>query len=345
MQKKRSWLRGLAIGLLILVVAGLAIGTLFYTWIKAPSLVHTDQDTTYFYIRTGSDYPQVYLDFRKSGMLKYERGFDWVARQKEYPGLVKPGRYLLTKGMSNSEIIDLLRSGKQAEVTVVFNTTRHLERIAGIVAGTLEADSLSLISAFRDTSLMEKYGIEPVNWHAIFIPNSYRFLWNTDAAGFMDRMYREFQSFWNEERTSRLSSLGMSKFQVITLAAIVQEETVKNDEMPRVAGVYLNRLRKGIKLQADPTVIFALQDYSIRRVLHRHLRVDSPYNTYRYAGLPPGPIRIPSIQAIDACLNPERHDYLFFCAREDFSGYHAFARTYGEHLVNARKYQRALNKR
>jgi UPF0755 protein len=345
MQKKRSWLRGLAIGALIFVVAGLGTGTLFYTWIKAPSLVHTDQDTTYFYIRTGSEYPQVYLDFKKSGMLKYERGFDWVAKQKEYPGLVKPGRYLLTRGMSNSDIVDLLRSGKQAEVTVVFNTTRHLERIAGIVAASLEADSLSLITAFRDTALMEKFGIHPANWFGLFIPNSYRFLWNTDASGFMERMHREFQSFWNENRNQRLTDLGMDKFQIITLASLVQEETAKNDEMPRVAGVYMNRLRKGIKLQADPTVIFALQDYSIRRVLHRHLRVDSPYNTYRYAGLPPGPIRIPSIQAIDACLDFERHDYLFFCAREDFSGYHAFARTYGEHLVNARKYQRAISRR
>ncbi|MDD3870438.1 MAG: endolytic transglycosylase MltG [Bacteroidales bacterium] len=345
MSKKRSWLRGLLIGLLIFLVAGLATGTLFYTWIKAPSLVNTNQDTTYFYIPTGSQYDQVYLDFKELGLLRYERGFDWVARQKEYPQLVKPGRYLLTRGMSNIEIVDLLRSGRQAEVTVVFNTTRHLERIAGIVAANLEADSLSLIQAFRDTTLMEKYGFQPDNWFAFFVPNTYRFLWNTNALGFMDRMHREYQVFWNDKRKDRLKELGMSNIQIVTLASIVQEETFKTDEMPRVAGVYMNRLKRGMKLQADPTVIFALQDFTIRRVLHRHLRVDSPYNTYRYSGLPPGPIRIPSIQAVDACLNYERHNFIYFCAREDFSGYHAFAETYRAHLANARRYQRALNNR
>jgi UPF0755 protein len=157
-------------------------------------------------------------------------------------------------------------------------------------------------------------------------------------------MKREYEAFWNDSRAQKLKSLGMDRFEVVTLASIVQEETFKADEMPRVAGAYMNRLKKGIRLQADPTVIFAIGDYTIKRVLHRHLTIDSPYNTYRYAGLPPGPIRIPSIQAIDACLNYERHDYIYFCAKEDFSGYHNFARTYGEHLVNARKYQRELNR-
>jgi UPF0755 protein len=178
----------------------------------------------------------------------------------------------------------------------------------------------------------------------MFLPNTYNFLWNTDPVQFLDRMKKEYDAFWNDNRLQRLKAIGLDRFEVVTLASIVQEETFKSDEMPRVAGAYMNRLKKGIKLQADPTVIYALGDYTIKRVLHRHLTVNSPYNTYKYAGLPPGPIRIPSIQAIDACLNFEKHEYLYFCAKEDFSGYHNFARTYGEHLVNARKYQRELNR-
>jgi UPF0755 protein len=246
--------------------------------------------------------------------------------------------------MSNLEIIDLLRSGRQSEINLVFNTTRHFERLAGVLSKQIEADSVSLLTAFRDTSLMNEFGFESRFWPGMFIPNTYRFKWNTSPKEFLNRMNQEFNAFWNEDRKGLLNVIGLDKYQVITLAAIVQEETVKADEMPRVAGVYMNRLKKGIKLQADPTVIYANGDYSIRRVLNRHLTVKSPYNTYLYAGLPPGPIRIPSIQSIDACLNYEKHDYLYFCAKDDFSGYHAFARTYGEHLFNARKYQRAISR-
>ena len=327
------------------ILVAVACGGVLYNWISAPSLVHTERDSLFFYIHTGSQYQQVYLDMKKSGWLRYEKGFDWVAKRKEYPGLVKPGRYLLRKGMSNSDIVNLLRSGRQAEVSLVFNTTRHFDRLAGVISRQLEADSASLLNAFRDTAKMQFYGFTPTNWAAMFVPNTYRFLWNTNADQFLDRMKREFNAFWNDARQKKLSEIGLDRYEVVALAAIVQEETFKPDEMPRVAGVYMNRLKKGIRLQADPTVIYANGDYTIRRVLHRHLEVDSPYNTYKYAGLPPGPIRIPSVQAIEACLNYEKHDYIYFCAREDFSGYHSFAKSYGEHLKNARKYQKALGQR
>lgn len=330
-------------GLLVILILG-AGGVLLRTWVYSPSLIHTETDTVWFYVRTGSEYPQVYMDFKQSGWLRYERGFDWVAKKKEYPSLVKPGRYRLTRGMSNSEIVNLLRSGKQDEVNLVFNTTRHFTRLAGILSKQIEADSSSLVAAFQDTALMKQYGFSPENWRAMFIPNTYRFLWNTNAKQFLDRMSQEFNSFWTESRERRLKEIGLDRFQLVTLASIVQEETFKPEDMPVVAGVYMNRIRKGIRLQADPTVIFALGDYSIRRVLRSHLQFDSPYNTYRYAGLPPGPIRIPSIQALEACLNYQKHDFLYFCAKEDFSGYSVFARTYAEHLVNARKYQRAISK-
>jgi len=344
MARKKLLIRGGFIAAALVVVMAIAGGGILYSWIYSPSLVKTEQDSIYFYIRTGSQYQQVYVDIKKAGWLKYEKGFDWVAKKKEYPENLKSGRYLLRKGMSNSAIIDLLRSGQQAEVSLVFNTTRHFERLAGIIAKQIEADSVSLIQAFRDTSQMTRYGFAPVNWYAMFLPNTYQFLWNTNANQFLDRMKKEYDSFWNENRLQRLKIIGLDRFEIVTLASIVQEETFKADEMPRVAGAYMNRLKKGIRLQADPTVIFAWGDYTIKRVLHRHLTINSPYNTYRFSGLPPGPIRIPSVQAIDACLNYEKHDYIYFCAREDFSGYHNFARTYGEHLVNARKYQRELDR-
>lgn len=344
MSGKKVLVRGGLIGGALIILLLVTGGSILYTWIYSPSLIHTEKDSVYFFVRTGSQFPQVYMDFKKSGWLKYERGFDWVAKKKEYPASIKPGRYLMHKGMSNAQIVDLLRSGKQAEVDLVFNTTRHFDRLAGILSRQIEADSVSLITAFRDSAMMARFGLTPEQWRAMFIPNTYRFRWNTNAEQFLGRMNTEFKAFWNGARENRLKEMGMDKFQLMSLAAIVQEETVKIEDMPVVAGVYMNRIRKGIKLQADPTVIFAVGDYSIRRVLLSHLKIDSPYNTYRYAGLPPGPIRIPSVQAIDACLNYKQHDYLYFCAKEDFSGYSVFARTYGEHLANARKYRRAISR-
>jgi len=344
MSRKKYLLTGGLIGGSLVLLLLLTGGGLLYTWIYSPSLTETDKDSVYFFVRTGSEYPQVYMDFKKSGWLKHDRGFDWVAKKKEYPANVKPGRYLLLKGMSNSQIVDLLRSGKQAEVNLVFNTTRHLDRLAGVISRQIEADSADLSKAFRDTTLMRSFGFTPEHWMSMFIPNTYRFLWNTSPLQFLERMKQEFNTFWNPERETRLKEMGMDRYQLMSLAAIVQEETFKAEDMPVVAGVYMNRLKRGIRLQADPTVIFAIGDYSIRRVLHTHLAFDSPYNTYKYSGLPPGPIRIPSVRAIEACLNYQKHDYIYFCAKEDFSGYSVFARTYSEHLANARKYQRALSK-
>jgi UPF0755 protein len=344
MPRKKLLIRGGLIGGALVILLLLTGGTILYSWIYSPSLIKSDKDSVYFYVRTGTEYPQVYMDFKRSGWLKYDRGFDWVAKKKEYPSNIKPGKYLLLKGMSNSKIIDILRSGKQCEVKLVFNTTRHFDRLAGVISKQIEADSASLLQAFVDTARMTAFGFNRDQWRAMFIPNTYSFLWNTSADQFLERMNQEFKAFWNSSRENRLKELGMDKFQLMALAAIVQEETFKTEDMPIVAGVYMNRLKVGMRLQADPTVIFALGDYTIRRVLHAHLLVDSPYNTYRYSGLPPGPIRIPSIQAIDACLNYQKHDYLYFCAKEDFSGYSVFSRSYAEHLLNARKYQRALGK-
>jgi UPF0755 protein len=336
---------GALIGGVLILLLLLTGGGILWSWVYRPSLTGTVEDSVFFYIHTGAGYPQVYMDMKKTRWLKYNRGFDFVANRKGYPEQVKPGRYLLRKGMTNSEIVDLLRSGKQAEVSLVFTTMRSFERLAGVISKQIEADSVSLLEAFDDTANMRRFGFTPETWRSMFIPNTYRFFWNTNAMGFLQRMDREYDDFWSPGREEKLREMGLDRNQLMTLASIVQEETFMPEDMPKVAGVYMNRLKKGIRLQADPTVIFALGDYSIKRVMHAHLLVDSPYNTYKYPGLPPGPIRIPSLQAIMACLNFEQHNYLYFCAKDDFSGYSVFARTYLEHLRNARKYQRALNKK
>ena len=316
-----------------------------YTWIYSPNVVNATEEDSYLLISTDSDYNAVLDSIESNGWLKNLKSFDWVAQKKAYPSMVKPGRYLISNGLSNDSLVNLLRSGKQTEVHLVFNTMRTLEYLAEVVSSQIEADSSSLITLFRDTSEIERLGFTPESWFGLFIPNTYRFFWNTNALEFIERMKLEYENFWEGTRDEKRKEIGFTRNEVMAMAAIVQSETFKVDEMPRVAGVYMNRIQKRMKLQADPTVIFALKQPDIRRVLKKHLKIDSPYNTYKYAGLPPGPIRIPSVQAIDACLNYEVHNYLYFCAREDFSGYHSFARNYTQHLRNARKYQRALNER
>jgi len=336
------WIGGLVI---VLVLAAGGVGLWLNSWVYKPSLINAEEEKVYFYIPTGSNYESVLYDLDTLGWLKNIKAFDWVAQKKEYPSVIKPGRYELSQGMSNDSLVNLLRSGKQAEVELVFNTMRTFEYLAQVIGGQLEADSLSLIKLFKDTSNIESLGFTTDSWFGMFIPNTYRFFWNTSADQFVKRMKQEYQKFWSGERDNKRKENNLSRNEVMSLAAIVQSETFKVDEMPRVAGAYMNRIKKGMKLQADPTVIFALKQPDIRRVLRKHLKVDSPYNTYKYRGLPPGPIRIPSTQAIDACLNYEKHKYIYFCAKEDFSGYHSFASGYAEHLRNARRYQRALNKR
>jgi UPF0755 protein len=296
----------------------------------------------YFYISTGASYDEIVENLLDKGIITDLEGFNWVAEKKNYSSKIKPGRYLISNGMTNSSLIDLLRSGKQEPVNISFLSVRTIEQLAGKISQQIEADSLQLIQYFTDMEVISHYGFTKETFISIFIPNTYQFYWNTSAEEFVQRMAAEFKAFWNEDRLAKAHVMGYSQSQVSTLASIVEQETQKNDEKSRIAGVYINRLNTGMKLQADPTVIFAIGDFTIRRVLHRHLEFDSRYNTYKYAGLPPGPICIPSISSIDAVLNYEHHSYVYFCAREDFSGYHNFARTLTQHNANARKYQNAL---
>jgi UPF0755 protein len=268
-----------------------------------------------------------------------------VARKKSYPSLIKPGRYLFSGEMSYVDVIDRLRSGDQQPVEVTFNNIRTLNDLAGKVGKQIEADSAEIIAFIEDTSNYAEDGFSRETVITVFIPNTYEMYWNTSAEGFYKRMLQEYHKFWNEERTNKAAAKGLDPIGVSILASIIDDEVVKADEKPRIAGVYLNRLDRGMLLQACPTIKFALNDFTITRVLNKHLIVESPYNTYKYKGLPPGPIGCPTIEGINAVLNAEEHDYIFFAAKADFSGYHNFSKTLSEHNRYADEYQRELDKR
>lgn len=257
----------------------------------------------------------------------------------------RTGHYTILPGESMLEVYRKLRNGMQTPVNITIPQLRTMDRLAAYLSHRLMLDSALLATSFSDSAFCARLGYTPQTLPALFIPDTYQMWWNISLDKFMERMMKENEAFWNEERQAKAHDLGLSRQEVVTLASIVAEETAYVPEMPKVAGMYIQRLRIGMPLQADPTVKFALGDFSLRRIYHAHLQVESPYNTYRNPGLPPGPIRIPHVQAIDAVLNQEQHGYLYMCAKEDFSGAHNFARTYAEHQANARRYSRALNAR
>ena len=335
--------------LLIVVLLGLVgAGAFAYMVYNALFVPNTSfqEDEVYVYIPTDSEFPAV-----KELLLPYIDDlstFEAVARRKQYVNYVKPGRYPLRKGMNNNEIINSLRS-KNVPVLVSFNNQESLSGLAGRISAQIEADSLSLLEAFRDEEFLSESGFDEFTWLALYLPNSYEFFWNTSAKQFRDRMLKEYNSFWNEDRLNKAKTIGLTPLETISLASIVHKETAKTEERPTVAGVYLNRIRKNMRLQADPTVIYAIKretgnyDTVIKRVLYRDLELDSPYNTYKYAGIPPGPITMPDISAIDAVLNAEKHKYYYFVADVQRFGYHMFAETLTQHNRNKQQYVRWLN--
>ena len=275
--------------------------------------------------------------------------FNWVAHRKNYPNVIKAGKYLIKKGMNNNELVNLLRSGKQSPITLTFNNQDSLEKLAGRIAEQIEADSIDILKTVLDTDFLKKNDFNKHDILGMFIPNSYEVYWNTSALQFRDRMLKEYANFWSSSREEKAKAMNLSKKEVITLASVVQKETAKVNERTTVAGLYINRLRGRWPLQADPTIIFALkqkhgQDYEVKRVLNADLDIDSPYNTYKNAGLPPSLIAMPDISSIDAVLNPKNHDYYYMCASVTNIGSHEFAKTLSQHNVNASKYQRWINK-
>lgn len=331
----------IAFALIVVVILGI---TMFNYYLRYMGKSVTDNEK-YLYIKTGSSFDDVYATIREKEIVRDSIVFLWVAQNMDYPLAVKPGKYRLEDGMSNRALINMLKAGNQEEVSMRFRGLRLKQNFAAYVSKQIEPDSTTLINLLDSAQFVSKYGFNKENVYAMFIPNTYNMYWNISAESFFKRMYDEYQKFWNKERLDKAKALNMTPIQVSILAAIVDAEALHDKEMPTIAGLYLNRYRKGIKLQADPTVIYANEDFTIRRVLNRHLTKDSPYNTYVYAGLPPGPIMMPSINAIDAVLNYEKHNYIYMCAKEDFSGYHNFAVTVAEHQANARRFQQALNER
>ena len=329
----------------ILLIFGLAFGYWAYHTVMSPNVTTPEGKETVIYIPTGSDYEVVKSILSDGHFLSNEKSFNWVAQRKDLPNNVHPGRYVLKNGMSNNQLVNMLRGGLQSPINVTFNNMHDVDQLAGRISKQIEADSVSISELLHNEDYIRQLGFDKYTIPALFLPDTYQFYWNTNAEGFVARMFQEYNKFWNEERQQQAQQIGLSPIKVSTLASIVNKETNMSDEMPRVAGVYLNRLKSNWLLQADPTLVFALNDYSIKRVLNVHKEIESPYNTYKYPGLPPGPICIPSIAAVKAVLNAEQHHYYYFCAKEDFSGYHNFAKTLAEHNRNAAKYQQALNQR
>jgi UPF0755 protein len=330
---------------LVAVTAGTVYGYWMYKQIFSSNTKFEDDRVSVF-VPTGSDYEDV-----KKLIAPYIEDMDKlnsVAGKKEYPTNVKAGKFILKHGMNSNDIINSLR--QPVTVNVAFNNQETIERLVGRLSHQIEPDSLSLLEAFTDEKFLADNGFNKDNVLSMFIPNSYEFFWNTTPNKVREKMAKEYRRFWNEERLAKAKALGLTPLQVSALASIVHKETVKTDERPRVAGVYLNRYNTGMKLEADPTVIYAIKkqsgdfDQVIKRVLYKDLVIESPYNMYKYGGLPPGPIAMPDITAIDAVLNPEKHNYIYFCASVTNFGYHEFAVTPAQHEVNRQKYVAWVNK-
>ena len=331
------------IALVIIVVVALG-GTLLFYYLKyfGPSVTDNEE---YLYIHTGEDFNSVYKTIRDKEIVKDSTNFLWAAQNMKYPGRVKPGRYRLKAGMSNRALINMLAAGNQEPVDFSFHNIRLKEQFAAFVANKLEPDSTSIIRLLDSADFVRQYGFTTDDVYVAFMPDSYQIYWNTTPEKLFKKMYTHYENFWTKERKDKAAKLNLTPAQVSILASIVDAEALKDDEMPTIAGLYLNRLKKGMKLESDPTVIFALKDFTIQRVLNRYLSVPSPYNTYANKGLPPGPIMMPSVNAVNAVLDYKPSNYIYMCAKEDFSGYHNFADNVADHNKNAAKFRKALDER
>lgn len=326
----------------VLLLAGGAAA--FIAWSQGlRDNVRAEADGFELLIPAEADFEYVCGQLESGNVLKDMGSFRKVSGIRKYDQLVKPGHYVLRAGTNNWDLVRKLRAGDQDQMKLRFRTHWTLEEIAQEIGDQLMLDGDDLALKMRDPAFLQNYGVNPDNVRNLFIPNTYFVYWTISAEDLFDKLKASYDDYWNADRKAKLKALGMTQHEVLTLASIVQAETYMADERPTVAGLYLNRIRDGIPLQADPTVIFAHGDFTIKRVLQRHLEIDSPYNTYKNAGLPPGPINNPEPSAIDAVLNRENHSYFYMCAKPDFSGYHNFARTLSQHNQNARAYRTALN--
>ena len=335
--------------IITIVAVAFISGLLIYGGIVANQIFSKNtkfsENELYLYVPTGASYEDVKEII--APFVENMNHFEIVASKRSYPENIKPGRFLFAKGMNSYQLVKALRSN--IPVNLAFNNQERLENLAGRVGSQIEADSLSLMTSFKDSIFLKENGFTDENVLAMFIPNTYEIYWNTSAVKFRDKMIKEYRNFWNKERTEKAVRQGLSPIEATILASIVHKESVKKDERPRIAGVYLNRMSKGMPLQADPTVIYAIKkksndfDQVIKRLFYNDLTMTSPYNTYVNIGRPPGPIAMPDITALEAVLNPEKNNFIYFCASVEHFGYHEFAATLAEHSVNAKKYSDWIN--
>ncbi len=333
---------------ILTALAILGIGALMiYQQYIAGAVVPRDIKDPIVLIPTNSNFEEVVSILKKKGVVPNEKIFRFMAEKMNYiKNPMRSGRFELKPGWSNVQMIRQLRNGKQAPVEVILTNERLVENVAAKVSRFIEPDSVDILSLLQDENYLQEIGYTPEILMSLFIPNTYEFYWNTSPREFVERMIKEHDAFWaKDNRKAKAEALGLTPAEVYTLASIVEKETQANAEKKRMAGVYYNRLKQGIRLQADPTAVFARRDFNTTRVTHYHTKFDSPYNTYMYEGLPPGPISMASIVTLDAVLNMEEHDYIFFCARGDGSGLHNFAKTLAAHNQNARIYKENLRKR
>ena len=339
-KKTRNTLLALAAAVVLIALAGAGTG---YYLLLAPQF--HPQKTQYVYIDRDDNLDSIYNKVRQTGQAGNLTGFRWMARYRDYAWCIHTGRYAIHPGENVYHVFSRLYRGYQEPMNLTIGSVRTLDRLARNVGEQLMIDSAEIAAPLSDSAFIHRLGYTPETLPALFIPNTYQVYWNMSVEEFFQRMQKEHAAFWNEKRRAQAQAMHMTPEEVATLASIVEEETNNNAEKPTVAGLYINRLHANMPLQADPTIKFALQNAGIRRITNADLNIDSPYNTYLHTGLPPGPIRIPSIVGLDAVLNYTRHNYLYMCAKEDFSGTHNFASNYRDHLRNARKYWNALNRR
>ena len=340
MEKRTKIIGGFAILLLLMC---LGVGGAVYYYLFAPQFYPAK--TAYVYVDRDDTVDSIYNKVKSAGKVRTMKGFVWMAKYRNFERQIHTGRYAIRPRENVYHVFSRFYRGYQQPLNLTIGSVRTLDRMARNIGNRLMIDSAEIASVLTDSLTVARLGYTPQTLPALFIPNTYEVYWDISTSDLLERMQREHRTFWNAARLAKADSLHMTPEEVATLASIVEEETNAVAEMPMVAGLYINRLRKQMPLQADPTIKFALNDFGLRRITNAQLTVDSPYNTYRYAGLPPGPIRIPSPVALDAVLNYVRHNYIDMCAKEDFSGTHNFASNYGEHMKNAKRYWNALNKR
>jgi len=326
--------------LFILFLIGLVIT--YVAWNIFGPTIH-NPDKSFLYIKTGSNYQNVKNTLIKNKMISNTFWFDRIARYADYPKKVKAGKYKIESGMSVYHLVKMLGTGRQVPVNLVITKMRTKEDLAKKIADNFEVDSATVINFLNNEDSVDQFDVDTNTVMTDVIPNTYRYTWNTSMKNIFKKLYIEERKFWNDERKEKAERLQLTPKQVYILASIVEEETNKQEDKGKIASVYINRMKKGMKLSADPTVKFALKDFGLKRIYHKHLAVESPYNTYQITGLPPGPICTPSIKTIDAVLNSPETDYLFFVARSDFSGYSDFASSYQQHEAYAKAYQQALD--